>query len=128
MKIFAIAVMTMVFLAVSPGAMAQVENYMNCSFNEGKTPADFYKWVDAYNKLRKEADYPEYKPEVLGMIYGGEQDEPFFLIRQTFSDLEAQGKSRDFYARPEVSAKLNPLFADVLTCKQTTVWMVYPRQ
>ena len=104
-------------LLVSAGANADMENYFECTINDGKTRADIVAFKTEYEAAAKAAGLETYNLKVLFPIYADTGNRSFFWYG-SFKDFEDLARVSKWFRASDWPAK----FQENMTCDGGSLW------
>lgn len=106
------------FLMSGASAQANMENYFDCTINEGKTRADIVAFKVEYEAAVKAAGLETYNLKVLFPVYANTESSRSFFWYGSFKDFNDLAKVSDWFQSSDWPAK----FQENMTCNSGSLW------
>ncbi len=106
------------FLLATTSARADLENYFDCTMNEGKTRADIVAFKTEYEAAAKAADLETYNLKVLFPIYADTGRPNSFFWYGSFKDFADMQRVSTWFQASEWPAK----FQENMSCNSGSLW------
>lgn len=116
---FITAVLGLAFsLSFAVPASADVDEFIRCKLNDGKTMADFMKVVDGWRAATDAAGFSDYSAEILVPIYAANIQPGGFAWHGTAPNMMRMGEAQAWYLGTDWGAK----FAKVSSCADRSLY------
>ncbi len=102
-------------------AQAKLENFYNCTMNEGVTAQQVIALKNDYNAAAKEAGLDTYSIKVMFPMYGEQQGPGALAWSGSWESLEDMPQISSWFRASKWGAKVLKL----MTCENGSLWNVY---
>ena len=111
----------LVSLAYIAPAQAQLENYFDCTLNDGKTTADLIRFKTEYEAAAIADGIEDYNLKVILPVYSENRKPGAFFWYGSFRDFEHLGTVSAWFNESDWPARFNTL----MTCEGSSLWRAF---